>query len=443
VSTRRFAHRAETFGLDTQDPWALDALRLLFHVPRVFEPLAQAWEERSPGILKALDRLVSDGFVQFQPAVILDARTGEASTKRGRPVARYRTTASGRRLARSAREDIRVLQDVFPRLTDPNAVAVVDLLWQFDVDDLHARIGVSAPAAVSRTTLPERTGRWWVRELATKGYLKELDVRVADRRELVPGHWRVTRELCRQMRAVLDAFPEPHGALRHEFRLQRAKFLSDIDPARIGIDGATDFDHDVAAQRVLARMLESPSTLVESSFRVEPRWMLTADSVRRPWVFDDEGAELVPYQPDAIFKETNNGSVRLNVIEYERYQSRRDAWSHIERCLGYLALRTYPFEPAVLRFVVDTEARLRSYAELIGAFVDYAESNPDRLPGNAIVLAATTVDRLLVPGDCMDDRRWHRIVLRDGRSQGLPFGGHCVLHDPASSPYDSYFGRGE
>jgi hypothetical protein len=442
VTTRRFAHRAETFGLDTPDPWALDALRLLFRVPRVFEPLALAWDERNPGILKALERLVADGFVQFQPAVILNARTGEAAPRLGRPVARYRTTASGRRLARASREDVRVLQDVFPRLTDANAVAVVDLLWQFDVDDLHARVGVSAPAAVDRTTLAERTGRWWVRELTAKGFLKELDLRIADQRELVPAHWRVTKELCRQMRAVLEAFPDPHGPLKLEFRLSRTRFLSDIDPARIGIDGATDFDHDVAAQRVLARMLQSPATMMESSFSVEPRWMLTADASVRPWAFKEDGAELVPYQPDASFSERTTAT-RRNVVEYERYQSRRDAWSHIERFLGFLALRTYSFEPAVLRFVVDTEARLRSYVELIEAFADYVVEHPERLPGNSVILAATTTDRLLVPGDCMDDRRWHRIALPNASDGVLPFGGSCVLHDPASSPYDRYFGRGE
>lgn len=442
MTTRRFAHRAETFGLDTPEPWALDALRLLFRVPRVFEPLALAWDERNPGILKALERLVADGFVQFQPAVILNARTGETAPRLGRPVARYRTTASGRRLARASREDVRVLQDVFPRLTDANAVAVVDLLWQFDVDDLHARVGVSAPAAVDRTSLAERTGRWWVRELATKGFLKELDVRLADQRELVPAHWRVTKELCRQMRAVLEAFPDPHGPLKLEFRLSRTRFLSDIDPARIGIDGATDFDHDVAAQRVLARMLQSPATMMESSFSVEPRWMLTADATSRPWAFKEDGDELVPYQPDASFSERTTAT-RRNVVEYERYQSRRDAWSHIERFLGFLALRTYSFEPAVLRFVVDTEARLRSYVELIEAFADYVVEHPERLPGNSVILAATTTDRLLVPGDCMDDRRWHRISLPNASDGVLPFGGSCVLHDPASSPYDRYFGRGE
>ena len=442
MTTRRFAHRSETFGLDTPNPWALDALRLLFRVPRVFEPLALAWDERSPGLMKALDRLVQDGFVQHQPAVILNARTGEVAARRGRPVARYRTTAAGRRLARSAREDVRVLQDVFPRLTDTNAVAVVDLLWQFDVDDLHARVGVSGPAAVDRTTLAERTGRWWVRELAAKGFLKELDVRLADQRELVPGHWRVSKELCRQMRAVLDAFPDPYGPLRHEFRLSRTRFLADIDPARIGIDGATDFDHDVAAQQVLARMLQSPAAMMESLFSVEPRWMLTADTSVRPWSFVEGGNELVPYQPDAVFMERTT-STRRNIVEYERYQSRRDAWSHIERCLGYLALRTFSFEPAVLRFVVDTEARLRSYVELIEAFADYAAAHPDRLPGNSVVLAATTTDRLLIPGDSMDDRRWHRISLPNASDGVLPFGGKCVLHDTAASPYDHYFGRGE
>ena len=440
--SRRFATRAETFGLDSDDPWALDALRLLFRVPRVFQPLAEAWDERLPGATRALDRLVATGFVSYQPAVILNARTGEAAEHKGRPVARYRTTASGRRLARSAKEDIRVLQDIFPRLTDANAPAVVNLLWQFDVDDLHAKLGVSAPAAIERTALSERTGRWWVGELTKRGLLRKLDLRLADQREVVPAHWRVTRELCKQMRAVLDAYPDPHGPLKYEFRLSRTRFLNDIDPARVGVDGTTDFDHDVSAQRVLAHMLRSPQALIGGSFSVEPRVTLTANTDTRPWSFV-EGAEfMVPYQPDAVFQERAAGTVR-SIVEYERYQSRRDAWSHIERALGYLALRTHPFEPAVLRFVVDTEARLRSYVELIEAFYDYALAHPERMPGNSVTLAATTVDRLAIPGDCLDERRWHRLSLPSVADGALPFGGSCVLHDVNDSPYFEYFGRSQ
>jgi hypothetical protein len=66
-----------------------------------------------------------------------------------------------------------------------------------------------------------------------------------------------------------------------------------------------------------------------------------------------------------------------------------------------------------------------------------------RLPGNSVVLAATTTDRLLIPGDSMDDRRWHSISLPNASDGVLPFGGKCVLHDTAASPYDHYFGRGE
>lgn len=443
MSTRRFAHRAETFGLDTEQPWALDALRLLFQVPRVFAPLADAWDARLPGVHKALDRLVESGFVAHQPAVILNARTGESAATRGRPVARYRTTASGRRLARAAKEDIRVLQDVFPRLTDQNAPSVVDLLWQFDVDDLHARLGVSAPAAIERTALSERTGRWWVGELRERGYLKQLETKLADQREVVPEHWRVTRELCKQMRAVLNAYPDPHGALKHQFRLNRTRFLEDIDPARVGVDGSTDFDHDVAAQRVLARMLSDSRSLVQGKFSVEPRFSLTADDSTRPWSFTKGAAHIVPYQPDGVFVEEFAGTTLKSLVEYERHQTRKDAWSHIERCLGYLSLHTLPFENAVLRFVVDTEARLRSYVELIEAFCDYAAAHPERMPGNLVTLAATTADRLMVPGDCLDERRWHRIELPSIHDGSLPFGGTCVLHDVNDSPYFEYFGRGQ
>jgi hypothetical protein len=436
---RRFAARSETFGLETPEPWALDALRLLFNVPRVFEPLADAWDARHPGAKRTLNRLVEMGFAAYQPAIVVDVRSGAAASRRTRPVARYRATSSGRRLARAAAEDPRVVQDAFPKCTDQNAAGVAALLAVFDLDDLHGRTGVSAPTATERAGMSERTGRWWVRHLVEHGYLRVLDTRLGDTRELVPAHWRATLELARQLRAVLDAYPAPHGALAAELRLHRTRFLDPIDPARIGADGATDFDHDVSAQRVLAAMLHSPRTVPGASFLVEPRLVLTADDHTRPWTFRDGEPALVPWQPDAVLTERTT-SPRRSVVEYERYQSRRDAWGHIERFLGYLSLRTLAFEPAVLRFVVDTEARLRSYVELIEAFADYAAEHPERMPGNAVTLAATTVERLVVPGDCLDDRRWHRIDLPQ-HDDGLPFGGACVLHDPASSPYDQYFSR--
>jgi|LauGreDrversion4_1035100.scaffolds.fasta_scaffold09085_2 hypothetical protein len=427
------------FGFNDPEPWALDALRLLFSVPRTYSHLMDAWDERFPGSKKATDRLVSAGLVEFQQGVIIDTRTGKAASKLSRPLPRYRATAKGRRLSNDAKLDERVLFDAFRRLTPAQAPKLVKLLAVLDLEQPHARFGLSAPHAVSLSGLPERSGRWWIQRLLEDGLVVQLPEELADVRELVPPHWRVTRELCKRVSKALDG-SEMAKALSVEFRLQRSRFLGSLDPARVGVSGATDFDHDVETQRVLAALLRSQRCLPSGAFMVEPRITLTADTRSDPWLFDANGAEMVFYQPDVELRERDErtGGVRRMVIEYERFQSRRDAWSHIERFLGWLHLRSLPFEGATLRFVVDTEPRVRSYVTLIEAFADQALDNPDRLPGNPVQLAVTSVQRLISAADPLDPKVWFRINIPGGAETGT---GRPVLHNGAS-PYDDYFARG-
>lgn len=438
MARRSFAHRAETFGLDTPTPWAMSALRLLFHVPRAYQPLVDAWEERYPGTKKALERLVAMGFVGHQGPIIIDTRTAELAERAGRRVARFRTTAKGHRLVLAVSEDIRILEDTFSHLTEANVKGLAKLLKALDLEDTHAKYGLSLVHAVGLSGLPTRTGRWWVERLVEGGYVRELAERYADTREVVPAHWRVTRLLTRQLSDVLEAFPDAPASLRVEFRLSRSRFLDDIDPQRVGISGATDFDHDIACQRVLAALLRSPRCASEGIFTVEPRLTLPMNQHHTPWRFDPQGKERLFYQPDAEMRERDpGGQPRRSVIEYERYQTRRDAWSHIERFLGYLATRTLPFEGAVLRFVVDSESRVRSYVTLIEAFCDYALDHPELLPGNQVFLAVSSVDRVLSEPDPLDPKAWYRIsVPRGSAGAGVP-----VLHPEDASPYEEYFAR--
>lgn len=442
MSRRNFRQATETFGFDTDRPWAFDALRLLFCVPRAYEPLVRAWDRRHPGTLRALDRLVAAGFVEHQPALLLDTRTGAVADVAGPPVDRYLLTASGRRLMRAAKEDLRTLEDRFPRLAAGTSPRLLVLLEVLNLETPYSRIGVSVPSVAARSGLPERSARWWVGRLVDEGYARRLPGKLADQREVIPAHWRVTRLLTRQLSEVIDAFPNTAPAtLKVELRLRRSRFLDDVDPARVGLTGATDFDHDVHCQRVLAALISSPRAAPGAVFSVEPRLNLPIDQAKVPWRFDADASGTLFYQPDAEMRERIPGEqgVRRSVIEYERFQSRRDAWNHIERFLGWLHTMTLPFEPAVLRFVVDSEPRVRSYVELIEAFADYCIDHPERLPRNPVLLAVASIDAVCGPGrlpDPLDDRAWFRITLPSSSAPSR----HPVLHDAADSPYEEYFG---
>jgi hypothetical protein len=321
--------------------------------------------------------------------VILDTFTGEPATQPSRRVERYRTTASGLRALASFHEDLRNFEEIFPR-TQPRTInSALALLGAFALEDSHARYGLSVNHAIAISGLTPRLARWWFQRFKSRGWIVALADRHADVREVVPPHWRVTRPLCRQLETVLTAFPEAPQTLRAEFRLKRSRFLSDIDPSRVGVTGATDFDHDVTTQSIIATLLRSPLYAPEGLFRLEPRLSLPIDTKRTPWVFSPDAKGTVMYQPDAILTAQDHHGARVVnrkvVLEYERFQSRRDAWSHIERFLGWLHTRTLPFEAANLCFVVDSDQRLRTYVQLIEAFAgqsghlgDYHGSSPQR-----------------------------------------------------------------
>jgi hypothetical protein len=440
MTRRGISVRAETFGFNTGDPWAVDLFRLLFNVPRAYAPLVEAWDLRYPGSKKALHRLVSTGFVAYQPGLIVDTRTGSLVEREGRKLSRWRITAKGRRALAEFSEDMRTFEDKHPRITPDGARSAVRLLAAFHLDDSYARFGISTPHAVEVSGMQIRLARWWMEKFSEDGYITELSVKIADTREVVPAHWRINKLLCRQLSDVLDEYGPAY--LKSELRVSRSKFLGDIDPARIGITGATDYDHDVESQRIVAAVMKSNSWSAGGVFSVEPRIVLPMDDTGYPWSFDASGGNTSFYQPDAEFRgtELSDGRSRSRryVVEYERFQSRRDAWTHIERFVGYMHTRALRDEPGTLLFVVDGESRRRGYVQLVEAFADHVGDHPNLAVSNPITLAVSSVDRVLNSNDPLDVREWSRIELPIGADTGCK----PVLHQPESSPYDAYFGRG-
>jgi hypothetical protein len=436
VASTPFTHRAETFGFDTTRPWALHAVRLLFCVPRAYDPLVRSWERHYPGTIKILHRLQRMGFVAYQAPVVMDTATGDMAPQRSRRVDRHVTTRRGRMLLAEARDDIRVLEDAFPRTSARNLNGVFRLLRACELDGTHARYGLSMARAVAASGMPERSGRWWVRHLVDQRYLRVLPDRHADVREVIPAHWRATRAFARQLGEVFDAF-DVDVSLRSELRLRRYRWLDDIDPARLGVSGATDFDHDVEAQRILAAVLRSPRCVMSGQITVEPHYALPVSHASEPHPFDPSAPHVVSYRPDAEIRERDGQVTWRGVVEYERYQARRDGWNHLERFVGFLHTKTFPYEPAVCRFVVDSPQRVASYVQLIEAFTDYLLRHPERSPRNRMLLAVTSAQIVKAAGDPLDPTNWHRIsVPVSDAGERRP-----VIHDRDDSPYDQYFAR--
>jgi hypothetical protein len=219
------------------------------------------------------------------------------------------------------------------------------------------------------------------------------------------------------------------------WRLSRRSFLDDIDPKRVSWTGATDYDHDITAQSILARAVASERFVKSAAFDIEPRYTLYgSDTVTGAFRFDPKGQQEVSYLPDAQFLErSSTGKLRRSVLEYERYQSRRDGWAHLERMCGWVSQKRQPFESVTMRFVVDSRPRLRAYVELIEAFTDYLTENPDRSVPNNVTLMASSIQDLTTPGDALDDNRWYRIELPRGQAS------ECLLHGKDKTPYNRYF----
>lgn len=438
TTTLPFHLRSETLGFDRPKPWSAPALHLLFNVPRVYEPLLTAWERRNPGSKVAMRRLTEMGFVAYQDPVILDTITGLPAAKAERAVERYRITAQGRRLLAAIAEDSGALQEFTPKTSPENRLKVQALLASTDLTSEVAPYGVSSRYIISRCDLAERTARWWISRLTDGGYLRLLETKVPDVREVIPAHWRATRVLGRHLSEIAEerSLPGAVDAMKAQYRLGRSRYLDEIDPTRVGLGGATDYDHDIGTQQILAELMRSPRMSTEGVFTVEPRFRIATDKTVRPWRFVPDGESSVPYQPDAEYREYHSGGVQRAVLEFERYQRRRDGWAHIERFLGWVGSSLPPFEKVVLRFVVDSDPRARSYAELVEAFSDWLGARPEYRVVQQVGFEVASKQRLLQVPDPLDPAHWYRITPPRA-TPDIP--ASPVLHPIKQSPYHQYF----
>lgn len=432
---RTLTQRSETFGLGSSSPWALPALRLLFSAPRVFEPLALAWDKRHPGTLAALDRLESAGFAVRQGPVIVDTLEGRFSDSVSRPVARYRITALGRRTREDASSDIRVLSDLFPKAS---MSTLNGLLASLGALDSAARSGLSARGFALAAGMTERVGRAWLSRLEGGGLVARMSTLIPDTRIVVPSHWRPSRALVTQLK---DAFEDPAFALlshlKVEFGLARRRQLPEISVDPLAYSGTTDYDHDVRAQAVLGRLIAPVDRIPRSVLvRVEPSIPLLARPGSGSFEVSRNGASMrLSYRPDAEFREHGLHAPARVALEYERMQTRRDAWQHIEKFAAMMHQEAFPFEIGILRFVVDGPRRAAAYRSLAAAFASYVDHFPEAAPVNLIRLTVAEADALLEADDPYAEDLWSTVEVRGAGADVM------LVHDSEDSPYHDFFAR--
>ena len=415
----------------------INVLRLLYSAPRVYKPLLNAWATKHPETSNIIKAMVEMGLVDRQDRIVADTLQRKTTYKSTRSVTRYVLTSKGKRLLKNTKEDTRTLSKNFKKITKAQENKLIKLLEVLSESNTKSINGLSIPYMISKTDMAPRSLRWWVVKLKNDGYITTKPHKQADIREVIPMHYRPTKNLSKKVKDLINDGILP-VTLIHELKLNRTRYLSDINPSRLGLSGATDYDHDIQTQKILAKMLLSPKSAANGIFVIEPRLTLNVNKNKIPHAFNNESRDSIFYQPDAETREVHNGNPVRVAVEYERFQSRKDAWSHVERFLGWLHLKAQPQEQAILRFVVENDKRLTAYVNLIEAFVDSCLDNPQRVPLNDITLSVTTVDRVLTSTDPLSDLNWHRIKL----PQSAETLREPVIHDEKSSPYHDYFARG-
>ena len=429
------AAKFETFSFDRKKrhPKHLSALQLVYSSPRVFDTLVDAWDVVTPGTRQELERLTSLGLVKTQPAIRMDIRTGKVSTAQPKSVDRWCATASGRRLSQLVAEDSRVLLDTFP-FVDVNEERIATLLSSLVMSDQFTKVGISVSHLSQLTGLSERHVRWWLTHLGKKRLARKLKHRLPDVRTVVPQHWRATKTLTRQINSVAKAFPAttPHNDIAL-LQVNRAEFLTDITPSRVNLSGATDYEHDITVQNVLAEFLTSPSTPLTGTLRTEPRFALPATTSSRPWVVGS-GDEVVIYQPDAVFThQLASGVQQFSVVEYERFQTRKDGWIHLEKFIAARNTAFSHFDDVTIRFVLPTKQKEAGYTRLCEAFATWVADYSDYLPLRRTHLMVSSVERVTQVPDPLHPKYWARLELPAGN------GWEMVLHTADFSPYKLFF----
>lgn len=440
MSTSKFLSKSQIFDLDKTDSAYIPVLKVLFNTPRLYEELYTALSQKIPNFKKVTAKLIEQGFVDKQDPIIVNTITGVETNRVSKPVHRYLLTRFGRKKLTHYLEDPEFFSGDFKKVDIKQRSKVIELLSLLDLQPPHSRYGLSVNHIKALINLNPRTLRWWLDILIEKEMIHLLDDKYGDTRVLIPSHMRVNKNLARQLETVVETLGgERNLVLLKSLRSKRSKYLADIKVARVGINGATDYEHDIDTQRILAKFVLSDSFAMSNLFEIEPRVALKAEKNNSgDYVFTDSGSSVIFYQPDALFKEKNmNGSFAYSFLEYERFQTRRDGWDHIEKFVGFMYQKTLPFETGVLRFVVDGKNRERVYVKLIEAFTDSVLDNPSLLPSNPLSIQVTTIESVLKSKNPLVDGIWHSIDLPTAQSKIQ----EPKLHS-GTNPYSDYFARG-
>ena len=190
-------------------------------------------------------------------------------------------------------------------------------------------------------------------------------------------------------------------------------------------------------QIIISNLILSKNIQNNLLFKIEPKFPLYIEKNNNDYIFKKISNNKIYYQPDAQFIETIDGTNYWSILEYERYQNRRDGWSHLEKFIGFVYINALQFEGGIIRFVVNSDSRLKSYVKLIEAFADYLVTNKEFCPENDIILAVTTLDSILSAKDPLDSKNWYRIIIPKNQSADKKI----LYHTEKSSPYNIYFSR--
>jgi hypothetical protein len=433
---KKIAGKVESFGFEDKDPWSLPVIKLMFSLPRLYKPLVLSFEKVYPGTIRYLKFLVKLGFIEYQDDIIIDTKTGKPKKKQSKPQSRYKLSSKGITFHKLVESDIRHLSDKYPKMLSRNYNNISKILISLYLQDTHARFGISITHLASLTKMPTKTVRYWVDVFIKDGYIRKLDRKVSDTRSVIPAHYRVNKLFVKQLSSILESV-EDGEVLKKELKLNRGRFLKDINPLRVGISGATDYDHDVDTQIIISNLILSKNIQNNLLFKIEPKFPLYIEKNNNDYIFKKISNNKIYYQPDAQFIETIDGANYWSILEYERYQNRRDGWSHLEKFIGFVYINALQFEGGIIRFVVNSESRLKSYVKLIEAFADYLVTNKEFCPENDIILAVTTLDTILSAKDPLDSKNWYRIIIPKNQSDDKKI----LYHTEKSSPYNIYFSR--
>jgi hypothetical protein len=360
--------------------------------------------------------------------------TGTLAHRATKAVPRYVATKKGRLFSANSRGDSAVFSDTYPKTRPQHVHPLIALLSSFSLRHGQQEYGLSIKNAWHGNALRYDTARWWVATWLADGYIKLLPFKLADTRDVLPGHWRPTSALASHLERLCVAF-DSWEHLRADLGFTTSRGLPDIDALRVSGAGTTDYDHDIGFQRILGAMLSSENLVRDAPWRAERVMRVPVTTHTHPWTFDRHGDGAVSYQPDGLYVERDvAGRLRMGALEYERSQTRRDAWGHIERFLGYVHTSVAPTQPVVLRFIVDSRTREQTYVELLNAYTDYLHTNPKAGVLNQVTVAVASRDRILSAANPLADEQWARVLWTPGQGAGSP-----RVHHRTSSPYDTYF----